>query len=179
MILAPWRRIESFLSPDAEHCTSGSKRVLCGDDHETKMESLFAPLSPLVTQTASVEGVGASEPLRKDCLEVTSDPHGGDWVSFQEAGAPFLENPTPRRSAAPSSLRIGDSCSTTDSEYREIFGPEGSIQRSVEQFIGARFSPRKGIRSDRNDRSPRDFGRSSDGPTDLCVVGGTKISHAA
>ena len=179
MILAPWRRIERLLYPDAEHCASGSKCALCNDERETKVESPLAPSFPRSPETIAVDDSGAAALPRKDCLEVMCDPHGGDRVPLPETGTPFLENPAIRRLSAPSSLRIGESCATTDSEYREIFGPAGSIQRCVEQFIGARFSPRKAIRSDRNDRSPRDFGRSSGEPTDVCVVAGSRISHAA
>ena len=179
MIHARWRRIERLFDPDAERFTLGPKGARCDDDSENHLESPLAPSSPPKPTPDGVETSDTVVLQRDDCFENGADAEGRDHGPLSETRTPFLENHMWRRLPAPSSLRVGESCATTDPEYRQIFGSGGCIQRCVEQFIEARFSPQKALRSDRRDRPPRDLGRTADKPADVCVVAGSRISHAA
>ena len=174
MIYAHWRRIERLLHPDGGNFTLGPEGA--------PRDGVEIPLSSSCPALPTADGVNASDPAvlsRDDRFEIGAETDGCEQLPLSEIRTPFLENHVWRRLPAPSSLRIGESCATSEPEYRQVFGPGGSIQRCVEQFIEARFSPRKPLRSDRRDCSPRDLGRSADEPTDVCVVAGNRISHAA
>ena len=178
MILAPLRRIERRLHPDADLRAWGSGGVPgSGDD---KSAAHMPEPSRAVDFPDDAAGLSGAVDLHSArSVEFNSATEGGDRIPLPETQTLFQENPAGRRLRAPNSLRLGESCAADDPEYREIFGPSGAIQRCKEQFIGARFSPRKTLLSHRDDAPQLALGKPAHEPTEVSVIVLSRASHAA
>ena len=179
MILAPLRRIERRLYPDADHRALGTGSVLPDGDGRPQTRSAIQP-SRSADSPSDAVGVSSTAAQHPD-EGIRSQPSGPEPDSAKRGGTPalFLEIPAGRCLRPPNSLRVAESCAGDAPEYQEIFGPGGSIQRCKEQFVGSRFSPRKTLHSDRCDLPQFDPARSIHEPTDVCVIALSRASHAA
>ncbi len=179
MILVPLRRIERRLYPGADGRVLGSVGV--ASDHDGEAPGRDTAHSPSQEDTSSdafaVPCIGAVCPAGSD--ESCPSLDSSDPMPIAGVETPFPERPVGRCRPAPSSLRIGESCAASEPEYREIYGPAGSIQRCKEQFIASRFTPRKTLHSDRSERLRVDLGRTTLDSAEVCVIPFSRTSRAA
>ena len=179
MILAPLRRIERRLFPDANHNASGTGDALCSGDRESHARSVLQPSCPVDSRSDTVGSSGTEARTEACSFESDADTEGCNSVALPGAQILWHESPARRRLQGPNSLRLLESCVAVGTEYQEVFGASGAIHRCKEQFINSRFSPRRALRSGRIDRRCFAAEGSILTPTDVCAIAASCTSHAA
>lgn len=179
MILAPLQWVEMLPYPNADQQALAIRGTIGGDSRKLPPESLLRLAGPRYSPCDAVVISGTGSLLWAESGEIGAGSEVRDQMPEPETRSPFVENLGTRRLPEPKSLRPGECGATGDLEYRELFGPNGPIQRCKEQFVESGFSPRKALQLVRRDVRLLDFGRKVHEPTDVCVVAVSLVSHAA
>ena len=179
MILSPFRRIERFSFPIASHLVLTTAGFLYGDRSKPLGDCPIAVASPMHFSCDAVDISGDRDLFFEKSAEIGIGAEGGDLMRVSETRTSLVEDFADRHATESDAPHPGGRGNTDHWEYRDVFGPDGSIKQCKEQFIESRFSPRKPVRLSRREVRVQDFGRKIHEPTDVCVVAVSLVSHAA
>ena len=179
MILAPFRRIERLSDPIATQPALATEGFLYSDRNKHLADTPLRLSSPMHFSCGALAISGDTVLVPGEFLEEEISVVSGGPVPLSETRTSFVEDLAVHRATDPNPARPVGCCNVGDLEYRALFGPNGSIQRCKGQFIESRFNPRKAVRLICRDVRAHDFGSKIHGPTDVCVVAVSLVSHAA
>ena len=179
MNLAPFFRIERRTYPIAKQSELVTEGLFYGDRSKPIADNPFSLYSPMQFPCGDVAIPADASRVAEESLELEIGAAAGDHMPISETQTPFVERFETLRVAESNVPRPSGCCNTADLDYRALFGTNGSIQRCKEQFIESRFNPRKAVRLVCREVRVHDFGCKIHGPTDICVVAVSLVSHAA